>query len=97
VLGCNNGIGGFDENLVTFWEPKLPDFKKIIGSKDALPKMQFFGAIKKVASLDPWRQNAKWQNQRFDCHRTKIGPNPNILAYIKSPRQGANTYTCVYV
>jgi len=26
MLGCNNGIGGFHENLVTFREPKLPDF-----------------------------------------------------------------------
>jgi len=25
-VGCNNGIGGFHENLVTFREPKLPDF-----------------------------------------------------------------------
>jgi len=30
-----------------------------MGSKDAPQKMQFLGAIKKVASLDPWRQNAK--------------------------------------
>jgi len=26
VLGCNNGIGGFLENLVTFKRTKLPDF-----------------------------------------------------------------------
>jgi len=26
VLGCNNGVGGFHENLVTFWGPKLPGF-----------------------------------------------------------------------
>jgi len=31
-----------------------------MGSKDAPQKVQFVGAIKKVASLDPWRQNAKW-------------------------------------
>jgi len=29
--------------------------------KDAPQQMQFLGAIKKVASLDVWRQNAKWQ------------------------------------
>jgi len=23
-VGCNNGIGGFNENLVTFWGTKLP-------------------------------------------------------------------------
>ena len=26
VLGCNNGIGGFHETLVTFKHLKLPDF-----------------------------------------------------------------------
>jgi len=31
-----------------------------MGSKDAPQKMQFLSAIKKLASLDPWRQNAKW-------------------------------------
>ena len=25
LVGCNNGIGGFHENLVIFWESKLPD------------------------------------------------------------------------
>jgi len=28
--------------------------------KDAPQKMQFLGTIKKLASLDPWRQSAKW-------------------------------------
>jgi len=26
MLGCNNGIGGFHENLVTFRDPELPSF-----------------------------------------------------------------------
>ena len=26
LLGCNNGIGGFHETLVTVKNPKLPDF-----------------------------------------------------------------------
>ena len=26
ILGCNNGIGGFHQNIVTFERPKLPDF-----------------------------------------------------------------------
>jgi len=30
-------------------------------SKDVPQKMQFLGAIKKVVSLVPWRQNAKWR------------------------------------
>jgi len=32
-----------------------------MGSKDTPQKMQFLGAIKKVASLILWRQNTKWQ------------------------------------
>jgi len=28
--------------------------------KDAPQKMQFLSTIKKLASLDRWRQNAKW-------------------------------------
>jgi len=30
-----------------------------MSSKDAPEKMQFFGQIKNLASLFPWRQNAK--------------------------------------
>jgi hypothetical protein len=58
-----------------------------MGSKDALPKMQFLGAMKKVASLGAFIQNAKVAEtpQRFGRHRSKIGPNPNILAYSKNP------------
>jgi len=41
-----------------------------MGSKDA---PQFLGAIKKVASLVPWRQNAKWRNIRTDLTVT-VGP-----------------------
>ena len=26
VIGCNNGVGGFHEKLVTFRDPKLADF-----------------------------------------------------------------------
>ena len=52
-LGCNYGIGGFHENLAPFRDPEL------MGSKDAPQKMQFLGAINKVAGLDPWHQNAK--------------------------------------
>jgi len=37
-----------------------------MGSKDAPQKMQFLGAIKKVASLVLWRQNAKWQKPPTD-------------------------------
>jgi len=58
-----------------------------MGSTDAPQKMQFLGAIKKVASLDVPRQNAKVAEKphRFGRHRSKIGPNPNVLAYSKNP------------
>jgi len=57
-----------------------------MASKDAPQKMQFLGAIKKVASLGAVIQNAKMAKkpQRFGRHRSKIGPNPNVFAYSKS-------------
>jgi len=50
-----------------------------MGSKDALQKMQFLGAIKKVASLGSFIQNAKVAENphSFGRHRSKIGPHPN--------------------
>jgi len=36
ILGCNNGIGGFHENLVTFRDWELPDF--LIAQKMRLKK-----------------------------------------------------------
>jgi len=52
-----------------------------VGSKNAPQKMQFLGAIKKVASLNAQRQNAKVAEKphRFGRHQSKIGPNPNVL------------------
>jgi len=41
-----------------------------MGSKDA---PQFLGAIKKVASLVPWRQNAEWRKTPTDLTVT-VGP-----------------------
>jgi len=43
-----------------------------MGSKDAPQKMHFLGAIKKVASLTPWRQNAKWRKNFSES--TVTGP-----------------------
>jgi len=43
----------------TFWGTKLPGF--FMSSKDAPQKMQFLGTIKKLASLFPMLQNAKWR------------------------------------
>jgi len=40
--------------------------------KDAPPKMQFLGTIKKLASLVPWRQNAKWR--KISTELTITGP-----------------------
>jgi len=53
-----------------------------MGSKDAPQKLQFLGAIKKVAGLGAFIPNAKVAGKphRFGRHRSKIGPNPNILA-----------------
>jgi len=58
-----------------------------MGSKNAPQKMQFLGAIKKVANLGAFVQNAKVAENphRFGLHRSRVGPNPNILEYFKSP------------
>jgi len=63
-----------------------------MGSKNAPRQIQFLCAIKKVASLDVPRQNAKVARKlhRFGRHRSKICPNPNVLAYSKSSWIGAN-------
>jgi len=57
-----------------------------MGSKDAPQKMQFLGAIKKVASLGAFIQNAKVAEKphRSGRHRSKMNPNPNVFAYSKS-------------
>jgi len=69
-----------------------------MGSKDAPQKMQFLVAIKKVASLGAFIQNTKTAEtpQRFGRHRSKIAPNPNVLAYSKSSRTEANINMWVY-
>jgi len=73
-LRCNNGTGGFDENLLTFWGTKFPGFYglKRCASKNAVFR---YNTKRRVAETP----------HRFDSHRTKIGPNPNFFAYSKSP------------
>jgi len=44
-----------------------------MGSKDAPQKIQFLDTIKKLASLDPWRQNAQWW--KISTESTVIGSN----------------------
>jgi len=53
-----------------------------MGSKAAPQKMQFLGAMKKVVSPFAFIQNAKVAEKFhiFGRHRSKIGPNPNVLA-----------------
>jgi len=53
-----------------------------MGSKDAPQKMQFLGAIKKVASPFAFIQNANvaGKSHIFGHHQSKICPNPNVLA-----------------
>jgi len=69
------------ETLFTFKRTKLPDFF-LTGSKDAPQKMHFLGAIKNVASPSAFIQKAQVAENPHRCgrHRSKIGPNPNVLA-----------------
>jgi len=57
-----------------------------MGSRDAHQKMQFLGAMEKVASLGAFIQNAQVavNPHRFGRDPSKIVPNPNVLAYSKS-------------
>jgi len=57
IIGCDNGIGGFHENLVTFREPKLPVF--LMGSRDAPQKCSSLVQSVQRQNLDPWRQIEK--------------------------------------
>jgi len=53
----------------------------MMGSKDASQKLQFLRAITKVASPCAFTQNAKVveKSRIFGRHRSKIGPNLNVL------------------
>jgi len=95
TLVCDNGRG-FPSKPCNFKASKVASFW--MGSKDAPQKMQFLGAIKKVSSLDVPHQNTKVAGKphRFGHHRSKIGLNPNVLAYSKSPWIGANMNIWVY-
>ena len=57
----------------------------LMGSNDA---PQFLGSMKEVASPCAFIQNANAEVAEtphiFGRHRSKIGPNPNILAYYKN-------------
>ena len=60
--------------------------------------MHFLGAIKQVASLGALIQNAKVAENpnRLGRHRSKICPNPNVLAYSRSSWTGANIHMLGY-
>jgi len=54
--------------------------------KDAPQKMQFLvGAIKKMARLNPWRQNAKWRKSPTDSTVTEP-KYVRILIFLHIPR-----------
>jgi len=57
-----------------------------MSSKDATQKMQFLGAIKKWPAWTFRAKTQKWRENSADSAATsKICPNPNVLAYSKSP------------
>jgi len=69
-----------------------------MGSKDALQKMQFLDAIKKVTSPFAFIEKAKVaeKSQIFSRHQSKIRPNPNVLAESKSLGRGANVHIWIF-
>jgi len=77
MIGCNNGIRGFHENLVTFWGTKLPGFCEL---KRCASKNAVLRDNKKAGKSVPEATKCKVAEN----HRNKKGPNPNVLAYFKN-------------
>jgi len=65
-----------------------------MGSTDALQKMQFLDAIKKVTSPFAFIKKAKVaeKSQILSRHQSKIRLNLNVLAESKSLGRGANMH-----
>jgi len=84
LVGCNNGIGGFYENLVTFQDPELPSFYglKRFASKNAVLRCNKTSS--KSGSVAPTCKKAE-NLLRIDCHRPKIVLNPNFIGYPNIP------------
>jgi len=79
VLAPHNttlGIGGFHENLACNYLG-FTVTRSLIRLKDAAQKVQFLGAIKKVASLHPCLTNAKWRKP----HTESTVPVQNMLEF----------------
>ena len=88
-----NGIGGFHGNLCSFLGFKIARF--FLSLKDVLQKMQFICTVKKVASLNPWRQNAKWQKTLTDS--TVIEPTYiRIPIFLHIPRAHEQGQICIW-
>jgi len=87
LIGCNNGIGVFHENLVIFWDPEMPSF--IWAQKMRLKKCSCYYNKKSGKSVAPKYKMAE-NLLRIDHHRPKIGLNPNFLGYSNSPWTGTN-------
>ena len=105
------GLGNSRTNAGSQWNPVYNAFHRNfccenetiqqlreLGSKDAPQKMQFLGAIKKVASPGAFKQNAKVaaKPHRLGRHQSKIVLNPDVLLYFKSPWTGANMHIQIY-
>ena len=66
-----------------------------MGSKDAPQKMQFLGTIKKLASLFPRLQNAKWQKTRIISAFTEP-KYVRIPIFLHIPRALEHGQMCMY-
>ena len=87
---CKNIIGVFNGYLVTFFleQSWFFDFKRFAS------KMQFLGTIKKLASLFPRLQNAKWRKTSTDF--TVIEPKyDRIPIFLHIPRALEQGQICI--
>jgi len=81
---CKNGIRGFHENLVALGEQTCQVFNEVkrCATKNAVSRYN----TKAGKSVPEATKRKMAENtHKFGLHRTKMCPNPNVLAYSKIP------------
>jgi hypothetical protein len=83
TVGCNNVIGRFNENLVTFREPKCQIFDGLKRCTLRNAVLRYNKKSGKSGSVAPKCKMAE-NLQSIDSHWPKIGLNPKFLGYSNS-------------
>ena len=80
VVGCNNDVGGFHENLVTFRDSKWPDFELVEKMRRKKCSSWCNNKNGKSASVSQKREMVE-DPRRIERNQLKLGLNPHVLAY----------------